>query len=297
MNWIFLGLLAPFVYAVNVFLDKYLIESKFPDYRALPIFSAILAFPVFVVLSLSGGMFLGFTDALLVILSGVFTVWAFSIYLEALIKEETSLIIIMIQLVPVIVLLLSYFFLGETITNKQLIGFILLFLSSLFVSFKKEKNKFKLSNAIFYMLVADILWALPYIFIKYASASISFRSLIAYESLGVFIGGVMLLLFIPKIKQAFSKTVSKIKQSVLGLVLVNECLFLGGKILTYMAVSIGPAALVSVLGSTQIFFGIILGIILSVLIPGVFKEDLSFKGFLKKGVFGTMAFAGIILVS
>ncbi len=297
MNWVFLALLAPFVYAVNVFLDKYLIESKFPDYRALPIFSAILALPVFIVLSLSGGMFLGLTDALLVILSGVFTIWAFSIYLEALIKEETSLIIIMIQIVPVIVLLLSYLFLGETITNKQLVGFILLTLSSVFVSFKKEKNKFKLSNAIFYMLVADILWALPYIFIKYASSSISFRSLIAYESLGVFIGGIILLLLIPKIKKAFTKTLSKIKQSVLGLVMINESLFLGGKILTYLAVAIGPAALVSVLGSTQIFFGIILGIILSLLVPGVFKEDISFKGFLKKGVFGIIAFVGIILVS
>lgn len=297
MNWVALALLAPFIYAVNVFLDKYLIESKFPDYRALPVFSAILALPVFVVLSIKGGIFLNLIDLLLVVLSGVFTIWAFSIYLEALIKEETSVIIIMLQLVPVMVLAMSYLVLGETLSLKQLLGFVLLFISSVFVSVKKNKGTFKFSRALILMVIADLLWALPYIFVKYASQGITFSSLIAYESLGVFIGGIFLLLFVPKIKRAFHKTITKIKKPLLGLVLVNECLFLGGKILTYMAVAIGPAALVSILGSSQIFFGILLGITTTLISPRIFKEDLSKSGLLKKGILGLVAFLGIILVS
>lgn len=297
MNWVALALLAPFIYSVNVFLDKYLIESKFPDYRALPIFSAILAFPVFVILWVSGAGFLNIADSFFVILSGIFTVWAFSIYLEALIKEETSVIILLIQLVPILVLLFSYLILGDTVTSNQLLGFILLFMSSIFASIKKEKGSYKFSKALLLMLCADILWAFPFILIKYVSTPVTFPSLMAYESLGVFIGGLTLVLFIPRIRKAFIKTIQKVKKPVLGVVFVNEGLFLGGKILTYLAVTIGPVALVSILGSTQIFFGIILGILLTIFMPKVFREDLSKGRLFRKGILGAIAFAGIILVS
>ncbi len=297
MDWIFLALLAPLVYAVNIFLDKYLIESKFPDYRALPIFTAIVALPVFVILCFFGFGSISFIEALLVILSGVFTVWAFSIYLEALIKEETSIIIILTQLMPVFVLAMSYLFLGETITLKQMFGFILLLSSAILASFKKGKKGFRLSTTIFYMLAANILWAIPYILIKYVSTSIAFPSLIAYESFGISLGGLLLLLFIPKIKIAFTTTLYKIKKPVLGLVFLNECLFLGVKTLTYLAVTLGPAALVSVLGSTQIFFGIMLGVVLTLLAPKIFKENFSKQSVLKKGILGLLAFIGVVLVS
>lgn len=297
MNWVFLALLAPALYAVNVFLDKYLIASKFPDYRALPIFGAILAIPVVVILRFFGADFLNFNDAFFIVLSGVFTIVAFSIYLEALIKEETSVIIIMLQLIPVMVLIMSYLFLGDTITFKQLIGFVLLFISSVLASLKKTKGVFKFSSVILLMLAADILWALPYIFIKNVSPSINFPSLMVYESIGVFLGGLLLLFFVPKIRSAFIKTIREIKKPVLGLVLLNEIIFLIDKNITYLAVTLGPVALVSILGSTQIFFGLLLGILLTMLLPKVFKEDLSRKSLYKKGVLGLLAFVGIILVS
>lgn len=297
MSWVFLALLAPALYAVNVFLDKYLIASKFPDYRALPIFGAILAIPVVIILRFFGADFLNFKDSFFIILSGIFTIIAFSIYLEALIKEETSVIIIMLQLIPVMVLIMSYLFLGDTITFKQLIGFVLLFISSLLASLKKTRGAFKFSNVILLMLAADILWALPYIFIKNVSTSINFSSLIAYESIGVFLGGILMLFFVPKIRTAFVKTIRQIKKPVLGLVFLNESIFLTDKALTYLAVTLGPVALVSILGSTQIFFGLLLGILLTMLLPKVFKEDLSKNSLFKKGLLGLLAFVGIILVS
>lgn len=298
MNWIFLALLAPFVYTINIFLDKYLIEARLTNYRSLPIFSGIVALPVVIFLSIFLKVeYLGFTDSLLTILSGVFTIWAFSLYLEALIKEETSLIVILMQLTPVIVLTLSYFFLGELITVKQLVGFIFLFLSSILVSFKKDKSKFKISKALVFILLADILWAIPYILIKFVSSSTSFSSLIMYESLGVVLGGICLLVFIKIVRNAFLKTITKIKAGDFGLIMMNEGLFLGGKILTYMAVVLGPAALVAVLGSTQIFYGILLGLILTMIAPKIFKEDLSRNTLIRKSLLGVMAFVGIILVS
>lgn len=298
MNWVFLALLAPFVYAVNVFLDKYLVEARLPNYRALPIFGLLVAIPAVVVFwIISGFAILGLSDSLLIMTTGILTIWAFSLYLEALVKEETSLLIILIQLIPVIVLVMAYFILGETITLKQLLGFGLLLFSSIAASLKQEKKRFKFNRALIFMLLADLLWASTYILIKFVSVETTFSSLVMYESLGVIIGGILLLLFFPSIKNAFLKTIKKIKKPVLGLVLFNEGLYLSGKIITYLAITIGPPALISILGSTQIFFGILFGSILTLMLPKIFKEDLSRSGMLRKILLGVLAFIGIILVS
>lgn len=298
MNWIFLALFAPFIYAINVFIDKYLISSKIRDYRGLPIFGIFLSIAVVVIFSLILGSQIIFSgDSLLVILTGILTIWGFSLYLEALIKEETSLVIILLQLTPVMVLVLSNIILGETMTFKQMIGFGLLLVSSITASLKKEKSKLKLSRGLLFILLADLCWASTYILIKFTSQSFSFSSLIIYESIGVILGGIFLLLFFSQVRHAFLKIIKKVRKPVLGIIFFNEALYLGAKILTYFAVTMGPPVLISILGSTQIFYGILLGVMLTILSPKVFKEDISKRQLTKKGILGLMAFAGIMLVS
>lgn len=298
MNWIFLTLLAQLVYTVNVFADKYIIESKLPDFRSLPIFTSILAFVFILILGLLTGFnLLSFKDGSLVVLSGILTIWAFGFYLEALIKEEGSIIVLLMQLIPVLVLVFSYLFLKETINTNQFLGFVLLFFSSFLASFKKMNSKFKFSEALVFMLLADVLWSIPYILIKNASSEISFKDLVFYESIGVVLGGIMLFLVVSKVKKAFLKTISKIKKPVIGLIFLNECFFLLGKVLTYLAVMLGPAALVSILGSTQIFFAIFAGIFLTFLMPKIFKEEISKKALIKKTFLGLTAVLGIYLLS
>lgn len=298
MSWLFLALLAPFIYAINVFLDKYIISTKISDYRSLPIFGVFLALPIFIILGFNGGFWsVSLKDALLVVITGVFTILAFALYLEALIKEDTSIVIILMQLTPALVLILSYLILGEMINYKQLLGFIFLFTSSILISLKKEKSSLKLSKGLIYILLADILWSIPYILIKFASGSMSFANLVTYESGGVVIGGALLLIFVYPIKQAFIKTIKKIKKPVLAMILFNESLFLGGKIITYLAITLGPAVLVSVVGSTQVFFGILFGIILTLTFPKVFKENLSKVGLTKKASLGLLVLMGVILIS
>jgi drug/metabolite transporter (DMT)-like permease len=298
MNWFFLALLAPVIYSVNVFLDKYLIEARIPDYRGLPIFGSILAGLVIFFLILSGKFeLLSFQNIFLIVLTGISSIWAFALYLEALIEEEGSVVIILLQLVPVIVLVLSYLFLGESLTLKHFFGFGLLFFSSVIASLKKSRFSFKLSRALVFILISDFFWAMPYIFIKFTSGSISFLNLMIYESIGIIIGACLLYLFVRSIRQAFLKTIRKINKSTLGLVFLNEGIFLLGKTVTYLAVLFGPVALIAILGSTQIFSGILLGIILTLLIPKTIKEDISKKNLVKKSFLGLLAFLGIYFIS
>lgn len=298
MNWIVLALLAPLVYAVNVFTDKYLVSSRLKDYRSLPIFSSLVAFGFAILLWVfTGFQILSSYDSSLILLSGIFTILGFAFYLEALTEEETSLLILLIQLSPVFVLTLSFIFLGEVITQKQFLGFGLLLTASIAASYKKQKSSWGFSKAVGFILLADLVWSLAFIFIKLASQDVSLTTLLIYESIGAVIGGILLLLTLPAIRKSFIKTIRVLKPLDLGLIIFNETLYLGGKALTYMAVALGPVALVSILGSTQIFYGILIGAILTFILPKVFKEDLTKEGFVKKVLLGVVACAGIILVS
>lgn len=298
MNWIVLALLAPLVYAVNVFTDKYLVSARLKDYRSLPIFSSIVAFGFAILLWVfTGFQIISGYDSFLILLSGIFTILGFAFYLEALTKEETSLLILLIQLSPVFVLTLSFIFLGEIITQKQFLGFGLLLAASIAASFKKQKSSWGFSKAVGFILLADLVWSLAFIFIKLASQDVLMTSLLIYESIGAVFGGVLLLLAVPAIRKSFVKTLKVLKPLDLSLIIFNESLYLGGKALTYIAVALGPVALVSILGSTQIFYGIIIGVILTLTLPKVFRENLTREGLIKKGLLGVMACGGIILVS
>jgi hypothetical protein len=77
---------------------------------------------------------------------------------------------------------------------------------------------------------------------------------------------------------------------------LNEGLFVLAKALTFYAYSIGPTALVSIIGSTQVFFGILYGGILSLIAAHVFQEDVTKKGLARKFTFAIILFIGIWLV-
>lgn len=296
-NWLPFAILAPAIYSINNFIDKLVIQKYIKEYYAIPIFTSIVALPFALIFwTFNGFPILSFNDSLLILISGMLLLSGGVLYFKALSKEETSLIIIMIQMTPVITLLLSYFFLQEQISLKQFLGFSLILTASLGASIKRVKDKFKISEELFYILAADTIWAIGYIVFDIVAPNNSFNALIAYESLGVAIGGLFLYFLIPIVKKSFNITLKKINKAGLGFVFTNEFLYLMGRISTYYAVALGPVALVAIVGSTQVFFGIILGIILTLFMPKVFKEDLSKEGLLKKSLFGLVVFIGIILI-
>lgn len=296
-TWIFYALLAPAVYAVVNFIDKYLLSKEVKDYNAMPIYTAITGFVVGTLFWVVNGFpLLSSRDSLIVIATGILTTWSLIAYFKALSFEETSKVIILFQMLPIVTLLLSFLFLKETITPKQFIGFILIIFASIAVSVEKEKKGFILSPAFFYILIYDILWAASGVLIKFAINANSFWKILSYESWGIGIGGIMVYLIISPIRNAFNKSLKKITKRALSIIALNEGVFVLAKSLTFFAFSLGPVALVSVLENTQTFYGIIFGFALTIIAPSIFKEDISRKGLVKKLVASIILFLGILLL-
>jgi len=300
MNWLFFAILAPAVYSIVNFTDKYIVEREVIDYRGMPIYGTIMGL-IFGTLFWIGSGFpiISTRDTLLVVFTGMLTIWGAALYFKAISDEAASKIIILFQMSPVLTLLLSFLFLKEVISLKQLLGFVLILTSAIGVSLKKQNkisDGFKLSSSFFLILLTDLMWATSNVIFKFVIDINSFSKVVAYESWGLGIGGLLLYLFFPRIRTAFLHSIKTVRKLALGVIFFNEGVFVVGKLLTFLAVSMGPVSLVSVIGSTQVFFGVFYGFVLAKIAPSTFEEDISRKGMLKKLLFATLIFFGIFLV-
>lgn len=297
-NWMIFALLSPAVYTVVNFIDKYLIEKEVKDYRGMPIYASIMGGVMGTIFWFTTGMhFLPYFDALLVLTSGILQIFGMALYFRAISKSETSQLIIFFQMLPIFILIFSYIFLEEIITMRQIIGFITLLVASIGLSFDKQNAKFELSSAFYLILAVDIIWALSAVLMKFTIHTSEFAHILTYESWGIALGGLILFLFVPVIRRSFISTQKQLHKKVLAVMFSNEGLFVLAKSLAFYAYLIGPVSLVSVVGgSVQVFFGIILGTVLTLFFPTIFKEDISRNNISKKIVFGAVICVGMWLV-
>lgn len=297
MNWIFFALLAPAVYAVVVFVDKYILEKEVSDYLGMPIYSAVIA-AIFGILIWVGTGFpsLSLRDSILIILTGILTVFGLASYFKALSTNEASKVTILFQMTPVLTLVLSYLFLGDKISLQQFLGFVLILISTVGISVKKSLKEFHFSNIFFLILLTDFLWASAFVLFKFVVETNSFIKVISYEGLGMGVGGFILYYVFPSIRNAFEKTSEKVGSRIFWFIIINEGIFLISRFLTYLAISKGPVALVDVVGGTQVIFAIIYGLILTKIAPGIFQENISQGGLSKKIIMAALVLIGLVLV-
>jgi len=297
MSWMLFAILSPALYCVASFVDKYLLARVVTDYRGMPIYGAIMGL-VFGTLFWAGSGFplLAARDAALIILTGVLSVWGGVLYFKALSEEEASRIVVLIQTMPLLVLILSVIFLREVISPLQLAGFFLILLSAIGISVDHRSGFLRLSPAFYLQLLANLTWAASSVLLKFVMTTNSFFEVVGYESWGYALGGLTLWVAFPAIRRSFLDSLKTARVKAVSIVFLNEGVAVIAKLLGVLAISLGPVALVSVVGSTQVFFGILYGWVLTLLFPAIFKEDIQAANLFKKALLSVVMFAGIWLV-
>jgi drug/metabolite transporter (DMT)-like permease len=298
MSWLFFALLAPLVFTLVNFADKYIIEREVRDPKAMPVYAGIMAFLTGTTLwVITGFPVLPLHDAALVMFTGALATWGSALYFRAISSEEASSVIVLIQMQSLFVLVLSILFLSETLTLTQFIGFALILAAAVGISLKGgQAGGLRLSTAFFLLLLVDLMWASSIVLFKFVVSETAFTDVLAFESWGMALGGLALYLFLPPLRRAFHASIRSIRRRGLAMIFVNETVFVVAKLLTFTAVSLGPVALVSVLGSTQVFFGIAIGWLLTTLLPHIYKENVTRANLLRKGALAAVMFGGILLV-
>lgn len=293
MNWLLFALLAPLVFTVVNFVDKLILEKHIRNPLMMSPFVSIMALINGTILwVLTGFPVLSLHDTVIVMFTGLLTAFGAVLYYRALATEETSKVIVLIQLQPIMVLTLAFLLLNETITAQQMVGFVLILGAVLALSVRKGMGGIPRSTLLPLILV-NFLWSLSVVLFKFVTEDGEFSRLLSYESWGLALGGLLIYMFFPPVRRAFHENIRQVPRNTLGVIAVNETIFVAAKLMTLAAVALGQPALVSVLGGTQVFFGIVAGWVLTVVAPTVYKENITRSELLRKGAVAIVLFIGI----
>ena len=157
MNWFLIALIPPALWSATNHLDKYLISKYFKGsgVGALMVFSSLIGvflLPIIIilhpeVLSIS-------LNSILIAINGFLYILAVLPYFYALQKDEASICVPLFQLIPVFSYVLAYFILGETLTNNQILGGLLVVAGAIGISLDlSNKKKIKFKKEVFWLMM------------------------------------------------------------------------------------------------------------------------------------------------
>lgn len=273
---LFFSLLSPALFAVNNYIDKILL-SKFEIH---PTVVAIYSGFFTVLAGLIILFFTGFYPAdiktiSILLMSGFLTALYILPYCKGLSLDETSSVVPLFQLTPVFVLILSFLFLDEKLAFNQYLGsFIIIFAGFLILVEKSSKNIFKLRPAFWYIALSCLMFALAQVLYKFGVQEVPFWHTLPYESLGIAIGAVSILLY-SKNKQLFKEETKRFTTKVYTSMAINEFVYVISRYTGYFAISLISVSIVSVLSGFQSVFALIYGVVLTLFLPKIIKEGIS----------------------
>ena len=301
MAWLVFAFSGPVLWAISTHFDKYLVERffKHTDVALLLLFTAFIGVLTLPFIAYFEPEFASIPprSIALIVLSGILYMGAMLFYLRALQSEEASVVAPFFQAVPLFGYVLAYFFLGETLSLRQMAGGAMIVAGTLSVSLRLDGGArvFKLRLALL-MLACGLAAALSGLIFKIFAIEVEFWTTTFWMFVGEAIFGIALLCFGAYRKQL----ATMLRKNVAALLTINgsnELVNLGGTLGNRYALMLAPLSLVQAIGSTTTLFVFAFGVGLSIFFPGVGRETLSLREMLQKGVAALFVAAGVALVA
>lgn len=283
MSWFLLALIGPLLYASTNHIDKVLLEKYFKvgGVGALMLFSSLLSVLALPFLYLADPSVLGVGNQHIFVLAlvGFFNILVLWFYLLALKDDEASVVIVFYQLVPVFGLILGYFMLDETLTQRQLIAMATIIVGTTIISFEIDiENNFKLRRqTIVYMLAASFFWALGSTTFKLVALEENVLRSLFWEHIMLVFVGIILFVFARTYRTNFLIALRDNSRSILALNITNEVVYMVGNAVFAFAYLLAPISLVLLTNSFQPIFVLAIGIVLTVFFPKISVENIHSK--------------------
>jgi len=202
--------------------------------------------------------------------------------------------VLIMQLLPIFILILSYLIIDEKLEDKQLISFIFLFAGGFLAAIKKTNLKIKISPAFWLITTACFFWALTdVIFKKYASSFPTFLNAFSWFLLGRCLPSLFVLLSKNLRHRIICATKELNYKLIIGIGTNNLFLIIGSLVFAY-ALTLGPASLTGVFTGIQPLFVLIFSIVLSRYFKHVESEQLTLKNLAPKGISFILIMTGMI---
>jgi len=304
MNWFLIALGAPFLWAIVNIFDQYMVKKYSVGEKGsggLVIFSSLIGIwaAIFIGIFTTGIFKIPIGDKLLLILAGGLSISWIIIYLYTIEVEDISFIVPWFSMVPVLGYILGYFFLGETLTTKQLIGMFVVLVGVIVISIDfslEEKFKFKWKPAL-YLIIACLIIAIIGVIFKYITIQNgSFWVSSFWEYLGLGIFGILIYLFVPKYRREFNYMNKKGGKKIFSLNVLSEGITILGNLLSRYATLLAPIAMVYLVESFQPAIVLLIVVLGTKFFPHIIAEKIHKQVLLPKIISIIIIVAGTILL-
>lgn len=294
MNWVSLSLLAPLFWASSNFVDKYILGKHTKGIFDFLFFSTITSWFLFTVLFAFIGMPELTAYSLIPIVTGIILIYSYGFYGKALEQGDTSTLVIFFKLIPVITVALAFVFLGQTLSSNEFLGFVIVLAGAIIVSFEKSRGLF--TNGFGMILIAIFMWSVGTLIIDYGLTKMSFWDYFMLDTLGSALAGLTFFI-IPSMRR---QIIDGLKTATTGKYIWfsgNNLLDFFGQMSIKKALAIAPSAgLVTVVMQAQSFYAIIIGIVLTLFLPNIIRENISAGILIKKFVGALIMFSGVYIL-
>lgn len=299
MTWIFVALAGYFFNAVAAIFDKFLLSDRIKAPAAYAFYVSLFSLFALVFVPFTFRFF-GWQPAVVAFFSGVIFLYALVAFYEAVMRYEVSRISPLVGTVTSLVAFATafslIFFGGEREIVRGIfafLGLMLLIAGGFLVSFDLPLRKGE------YIPLAQVAFAgigmgLSLLFLKQAYDGSDFMNGFIWSRMGMFAGGISLLLVPVFRRQIFGHsemTVAAPKRAMstgIYFLLNKICAGVGAFLIAY-AISLGSVSFVQALSGVQYIFVLTLAFPLSFWYPKVYGEKLLFWDWLQK-------FVAIILI-
>lgn len=300
--WFILSILAALGWATTnqldtIFVRKYLKKNN-PAIQA--VFQSALA-PLFLLifwLISPNVLDIGTLDKTILIITGIMYVVGIVPYYYAIKRSDATVVVPLFQLMTVFLLIFDKIIFNDPITEIKVVAFILIFIGSfgININFRAKRPSIDFVTIIL-MLITTLLLALQIELFKSIVKESNFWTTLFWQQAGYFLSFVIILMFFSGARTTFIKVIQTYKFEAISINSLNQIINTGAVISYNYAITLIATATASIVVGTQPIFVFILGIIGTMLIPKLLKEDISKFSLIQRTLFSSITFIGVILVS
>jgi drug/metabolite transporter (DMT)-like permease len=290
MSWFFLALVGPLLYATTNHIDKVLLERYFKvgGVGTLMLFSSLLSALVLPFLLWADPIALqvSMTNVFALGTVGILNVVVLWFYFLALKDDESSVVIVFYQLVPVFGYVLGYLILGESLTKMQLIAMAIIIFGTTIISFEIDMDRrFRLRRqTVAYMLAASFSWALGSVIFKAVALEENVLRSLFWEHLMLTCVGIAIFVCARTHRMHFIAAIRCNSKRIIVLNFSNELLYMAGTFVFSFAYLLAPVSLVLLANSFQTIFVLAIGIVLTRFFPTIAVESTPARHMWQKGM-------------
>ena len=300
MNWFFIALIGPILWAFVNHIDKYTISKYFTGrgVGSLVVFTGLsgLIISFFIFIFGYSQIFINPISACVIAINGAILVASFIPYLHALEKEEATWASSLYQLIPVFAYALGSVFLHEKLTDTQILASLLVISGAILISLDlSQKIKFK-KQPFLLMILSAFMLAVNALIFKIIALNEAYWGTAFWEYIGGGLFCFVLLGFVPLYREQFIATIKKSKTAVITINFTSELLNIIAKLAANFASLFAPLALIWVVNGLQPMMVFVYGLIFTAFFPKFAKEDQSKKVLIQKICAMMVMFLGLYLL-